>query len=133
MAAKKMDLELKQGEGWEPDEGDVLIGTVVDVSAGTSEYLKDPYPILTIKDEENGELTSVHCFHDILLNRVLALQPVEGERVGIKFHGKKKTKDGKREMSLYTIQVDGRGAREPYAGFKPTTKGDDTPSEVTHS
>jgi hypothetical protein len=58
----------------------------------------------------------VHCFHEVLQRRMLDLRPQPGERVRVTYHGTKRSADGKRTISLYTVEVAGRGV-DPWAAF----------------
>lgn len=107
-----------EAEGWRPEPGDMLIGVVEDVDVGWSDF-RGEYPIITIRATEGtqstnvkpGESVKLHCFHDVLFNRVLTLRPVAGETVGVQFHGKfqHKTK-ASQTVSRYTFKVQGRSA-----------------------
>lgn len=110
--------DMQVPEGWRPEPGDVLVGTVEDVDIGWSDF-RGEYPILTIKagngtkcaNTEPGDTVKVHCFHDVLFSRVATLRPVMGETVGVQFHGQQphKTKPSQ-TVSHYTFKVQGRGA-----------------------
>lgn len=112
------DMQNTDAEGWRPESGDMLIGTVEDIDIGWSDF-RGEYPILTIRAGEGtqsanvnpGEVVKVHCFHDVLFSRVQTLRPVPGETVGVQFHGKHphKTKPSQ-TVSRYTLKVQGRGA-----------------------
>jgi hypothetical protein len=96
-------------EGWRPTEGDVIIGKVEEVTKGWSDYTSSYYPILVIRPDE-GDPISVHAFHAVLKNRLVELRPDVGERIGIKYVGKQKSKDGRRDVTVYIVKIDGRSA-----------------------
>lgn len=98
-------MDFEYAEGWRPKDGDTLIGRVTDLSMGNSEY--GSYPIVTVQPED-GDAVAVHCFHTSLNNQMQQIRPRVGETVGIKFKGKTKTKDGKREVAVYVVKVKGR-------------------------
>src|SRR5438132_899707 len=80
-------LDLKRGgEGWRPKPGAEVRGILRSINRGWSDWADNYYPILTI-EQDDGKLVDVHCFHAVLLNRVLTLKPNVGEYVGVKFHG----------------------------------------------
>lgn len=113
-----IDLQTPQAEGWRPEENDTLIGIVQAVSRGWSDQGEKFYPIVTISVEngtqKDGETVpagtdiAIHGFHFALGKRMIELQPVAGERVGIKMGAKVPTKDGKRTVQTYTFKVEGR-------------------------
>jgi len=106
-----MNLEQRLESGlpsaWRPDQedSDTLIGEVVDIQVGTSDY--DPYPLIVIRTDL-GEEKAVHGFHTVLKNELLRKKPQIGERIGIKYLGEQKTKPGSKFSSFigYRVQVD---------------------------
>lgn len=114
-----LNLDLQSAKGWRPKKGDELVGTLVSISRGWSDWASAFYPILTV-EKGDGSLTSVHCFHSVLVNRVMDLKPRVGETVGIKCHGQEKTNDGKRTVTLYSLDVarDASDPSDPYAAFE---------------
>lgn len=124
------DLSREGGEGWRPKEGDKLVGTISTIGNRYSDWHNGFYPMLTVTTEdgstvggkaiEPGTQIAFHAFHSIPFRRLLELKPLEGERIGIAYHGSKETADGKRKAELYTIRVDrekGQGP-DPYAGLR---------------
>jgi len=126
------DMDLRESRGWRPAEGDTLIGTVVEVSRNWSDYARAYYPIVTVQSEgENSELIAVHCFHAVLKDRILALRPVVGDRIGIKYVGSRDGKQPGTTVNLYTVRVQGKtNAGDPYAGMAPTPAAPPVPSDV---
>ena len=114
MSDKEMDLEV--AGGWRPEPGDTVIGIVRSVDSGWSDWINGSYPILTIVPENGDDPVAVHCFQTTLKNAVLSKRPAVGSRVGIRFHGKKETQDGKREVAVYAFRVEGQSA-DPYQQF----------------
>src|SRR6266487_2231880 len=104
-------MNLDTAEGWRPEVGDVIIGVVTDIARGFSDYRESYYPIVTIQPDE-GSPVAVHCFHTVLLNRMVELKPKIGETIGIKFvkGSEKSTDKGKRgnTASIYNVRVKGR-------------------------
>ncbi len=89
-------------EGWRPEPGDMLVGTVAAVSRAWSDWSNSFYPLVTIKDED-GKHTDVHAFHHTLKSRLMEVKPKVGERIEVVYEGKTKTKDGKREVAVYRV------------------------------
>src|SRR5215472_4656612 len=107
-----MDLEQQVDaglpEGWRPSEGDKVIGQVIEVIPGWSNFKNGYYPIVVIKDELSDEFVSVHGFHYSLEDQLNRLKPEPGERIGIKCGALVPTKDGQRKVQTYTVRVEGR-------------------------
>lgn len=117
------EQDLRNAEGWRPEEGDLLIGEVTEVTSGWSDHAGDFYPILTIKRRDNGESVSVHCFHTVLKNKILTLRPQVGQTVGIKYLGKHQhPKDASREVTDYVVKIEGGSTADPYAAFGATAR-----------
>lgn len=112
-----MDLDTQFAAGWRPIEGSVIIGVVTEVNKGWDNYRESFYPIVTVK-QDNDEETAIHCFHAVLKNRILELQPNIGEKIGVKCLGKKPNKNNPRNSTMiYTVKVEGRGVTNPYSGM----------------
>lgn len=127
---------LDYAEGWNPSEGDVLIGTITDLGLGWSDWRGGNYPIVTIQPDRDGagnELAPValHCFHHSLFARVTALRPIVGERIGVKFKGKSKTKDGKRTVAQYVVRIEGRSAEDQQGFWDRMPNVNAVPAEAT--
>lgn len=95
-------------EGWKPEPGDKVVGKVVGLQKGWSDYTDSYYPIVVIHDEVTDEPMTVHGFHFVLKDRLASLRPRLGERIGIKMGDKIPSKDGKRSIQTYTVKIDGR-------------------------
>ena len=95
--------ETHTPEGWRPEEGSVLVGTVVSLDKGWSDYKSRFYPIVTLR-QDDGTVTNVHCFHAVLERRMMSLSPSVGDKLRITMGAKTKTKDGKREVTNYTVE-----------------------------
>lgn len=93
-----LDME---SEAWMPEPGDTIVGTIIDVGSNDAGY--GIYPILTV-EREDGTVNSVHAFHTVLKSEVANRQPRAGDRVGIKYLGKVKTKGGKGEYEAYKVR-----------------------------
>ena len=100
-------LESGLPSAWRPDQEDpdLIIGEVVDIQVGTSDY--DPYPLVVIK-QDDGEEKAIHGFHTVLKNELLKNKPQIGERIGIKYLGEQATKPGSKFKSFigYRVKMD---------------------------
>lgn len=122
--SQSMEDNLAAGDapGWMPEEGDLLIGTVLRLSKGWSDYKQGFYPIITVQpdalrsspiprtkdDADYVGPIAIHGFQFVLEDKFTALRPAPGEVIGIKVGPKVPTKDGKRTVATYTVQVEGR-------------------------
>lgn len=97
----------EEATGWRPDTGSVLKGTVTEVSKGWSDYADAYYPIVTIREDGTDKLVAVHCFHEILKQRMMDARPTIGSELEITCLGEKPTRDGKRTYVAYTVTVPG--------------------------
>ena len=100
-------LESGLPSAWRPDQedADMLIGEVVEIEVGQSDY--GAYPILVVKLSDGTE-KAVHGFHSVLQNELLKSQPQIGEKVGIKYLGDVPTKPGSKYKSYkgYRVKVE---------------------------
>jgi hypothetical protein len=100
-------LESGLPSAWRPDQDDpdTLIGEVIEIEVGTSDYGR--YPILVIR-QEDGEAKAVHGFHSVLQNELLKARPQVGEKVGIKYLGDVPMKPGSKFKSYkgYRVKVE---------------------------
>lgn len=107
-------LESGLPSAWRPDQDDpdILVGEVVEIEVGTSDYGR--YPILVVRQEDGTE-KAVHGFHSVLQNELVKIKPQIGERVGIKYLGDVPTKPGSPFKSYkgYRVKVE----REAGAAF----------------
>ena len=107
MSTLEQRLEAGLPAAWRPDQedADLLVGKVVDIQRGTSDY--EPYPLLVIEAEDGTE-KAVHGFHTVLKNELLRQRPQIGERIGIKYLGEQATKPGSKFKSFigYRVKVD---------------------------
>jgi hypothetical protein len=108
MSTLENRLEQGNARAWRPDQDDeaLLVGEVVDIDSGSSEY-QGTYPILTIR-KDDGEEVAVHAFHTVIKNELIRQRPKAGERIGIKFLGEQPTKPGSPYKSFigYRVKVD---------------------------
>lgn len=99
-------LESGLPSAWRPDQDDpdTLIGEVVEIEVGTSDYGR--YPILIVRTADGEK--AVHGFHSVLQNELMKHQPQVGERVGIKYLGDVPTRPGSKFKSYkgYRVKVE---------------------------
>ena len=111
-------LEQGTAPAWRPDQedADLLVGKVVDIDRGQSDY--EPYPILTI-EKKDGTVVAFHAFHTVAKNILMEKKPNIGETIGIKYHGEQQTKPGSRFKSYigYTISVDREAGAFDWSNF----------------
>lgn len=100
-------LESGLPEAWRPDkeDPDTLIGEVVAIEVGQSEYGK--YPIIVLRGQ-SGKEKAIHGFHSVLQNELLKKRPQIGERVGFKFLGEIAGQGG-RSYKGYRVEVERNG------------------------
>ena len=100
-------LESGLPSAWRPDQEDspLIVGEVVDIQVGTSDYA--PYPLIVIR-QDDGEEKAIHGFHTVLKNELLKTKPQIGERMGIKYLGEQATKPGSKFKSFigYRVKMD---------------------------
>lgn len=109
---KEQTLADEYADGWKPEEGDKIIGTVTDLALGWSDYKNANYPIVTIQpDDSELPPVAIHCFHTALERQMQLLRPTKGERIGIVYKGKRPTKNNpNNEVAVYIVRVEGRTA-----------------------
>jgi hypothetical protein len=100
-------LESGLPSAWRPDQDDppLLIGKVIEVEVGQSDYGR--YPIIVVRLDDGSE-KAVHGFHSVLQNELQKTRPNIGERIGIKYLGDVETKPGSRYKSYkgYRVKVE---------------------------
>lgn len=105
-------LESGLPSAWRPDQEDdaTIIGEVVEIQVGTSDY--GSYPLLVIR-KDDGEEKAIHGFHTVLQNELVRQKPQVGERIGIKYLGEVPTKPGSKFKSFtgYRVKVEREGAQ----------------------
>lgn len=114
------DTTTNQPEGWRPSDGATVSGPIVELNAGWSDYHQSNYPIVVIEDRnQDGKLVAVHAFHQVLWRRLAQLKPKTGETLTITYHGQKDSKDGKRKVSLYSANIEGRDVGLDWNSMQP--------------
>jgi hypothetical protein len=89
--------------GWQPEEGDSIIGTVAYVTEGQGNY--DPYPMVAVITKE-GASVMIHAFHLVLQSAIERQKPVAGDKIAVKYIGRKPSKvPGNDPMHVYNVVV----------------------------
>lgn len=126
--AENTVVEGIETEGWMPEPGDELTGTVTTIGAGYSEFRakfgNGTYPILTIAATQERNLTNpeeitthdppkdiaVHAFQAVLFNELTTQRPMVGEVVTITFGGKRRHKTiASQTVAVYKVRVHREG------------------------
>jgi hypothetical protein len=105
---KLLDLVDKDVIAWRPEAGDVVAGTLRDISE-SSEGDFGSYIILLI-ETPTGKLVQVHCFHTVLrrdIERRLQRGTLKtGDEIAIKYVGEAdRAGKGKSAANLYRVVV----------------------------
>ncbi|MGC4050640.1 MAG: hypothetical protein QM757_14790 [Paludibaculum sp.] len=95
-------LDAPDAEGWRPEPGDKLVGTIADVSRRLSDYGQGEYPIVTIRTDD-GRYVAIHGFHSMLRNELEAKHVVPGDRLGVKYQGKVEPNNGGMAYEKYKV------------------------------
>lgn len=77
--------EEAQAEGWRPEPGARIVGTVIDIAANDMGY--GPYAIVTL-ETASGPI-AVHAFHTVLRRELAKRRPKVGDQLDITYLGKK--------------------------------------------
>lgn len=123
------ETNLDYAPGWRPDEGELIVGKVVELGVGNGQW--GQYPIVTIRDASTDEDVAVHGFHHSLRNRLLELKPRQGERIGIQYKGKRASKSHPGQMvAVYIVRIDGRDAEDAWGALTPAGEPVATPERA---
>lgn len=108
---------------YKPDRaGEAVEGTIVALDVTSSEYTTDDIPVITLR-QDDGILRSVRGYHTTLRRDLEKLGLQVGDYLGIRYDGKKQTKDGKRSFHAYTVL----GTKATSAVAAGTSDGVDSP------
>lgn len=101
-----------------PDDPAVLVGEVINIDIGSSDY--GEYPIIVVRTSDGDK--SVHAFKTVLRNELMRQRPQIGQRLGIKYLGEQASKPGSKYKSYtnYRVEVE----RNKGATFDWTTLGE---------
>lgn len=101
-----LDDAQRNAVGWNPEVEPEIVGEVVDISEGESEY--GTYPLVTIKTA-SGRDVSIHCFHTILKRDIQRRIDNNGLKVGdmlaVVYKGRGVATGGRNAPALYNVRV----------------------------
>jgi hypothetical protein len=92
-------------EPWKPNPGGVLEGEVTELNYRDSDYGEEPYPILTVLDDDGTEW-AFHGFHTMARLEIERKKPSVGDRVAIAYHGLGQAQPGMQPPHRYRVVVD---------------------------
>lgn len=123
----KLDAEF--AAAWRPDPGDKIAGEVVAIGERQGQY--DPYVVVTLR-RDDGEEFAIHAFHQVLGAQLAALRPQLGDKLALKYQGKKQNQAGTGSYHAYRAVKDGDEAGIDWskydAGEPEPDGGSDLPS-----
>ena len=100
-------LVERETTAWQPNDGDVIVGTLRDVT-DSAEGDYGSYPIVLIETEDK-QLVTVHAFHTILrreIERKLQRGTLKlGDEIAILYVGKLPGKGGREPANNYRVAV----------------------------
>jgi len=101
--AERLDSGL--AVAWRPDkeDADTLIGEVVSVDLGTSDY--GTYPLIVVRSDDGTE-KAFHASHTVARNELKRARPQVGQRIGIKYLGKQTAAEGSKYGSYIGYRVE---------------------------
>jgi hypothetical protein len=104
-AAAKADDPFDFAPGWRPEPMDTVTGEVTAVDMAENQY--GPYPVVTVKHDNSGELVAIHGFHTVLRNAFERIRPMPGARIAVRYLGEvTEDKSGRKlSQSYYGYQV----------------------------
>lgn len=95
-----------EAQGWKPEDGDEVQGTVLAIKSGYSDVKSANYPIVFILPDNASEAVAVHCFQTVLENEVRQYRPLPGERIYVKRIGATgEAKKGQSPTIKYAVYV----------------------------
>lgn len=128
-------LIISEAEGWRPEEGSELEGTVLGVKLAYSDVSESEYPIVFVMpkdwDPDKGEAIAVHGFGAVLKNELIGQRPELGDTIYIRRGGEREaTRKGWSGAINYAVLVTKPGvsgrsvwdAMGPAQPKLPTTK-----------
>lgn len=102
-------LEFEPPARWHPEPGDRVEGELVKADERTAFGKAAPTLFVLVPpnfdDVHEHRYVVVRAAGVILRNAVEQLRPQPGERVALKYEGKRKTSDGSREYAYYQMAV----------------------------
>lgn len=107
-------VDREFADAWRPDPGDKLVGDVVELGQRDGAY--GAYPIVTVRRDDGTEL-ALHAFHTVAQTELARARPQIGERIAIKYVGKKTGADGRSSYHAYKVAVDRQAAAFNWGAF----------------
>ncbi len=109
-------LDAERPEAWVPEQaGETIKGTVMGWETGTTKFGKQDICII----DTGEEVRSVWIMGSVLQNQFERVQPKIGERIGIRYLGKRQNEKGDNEYKDWKVVVSGRLGREKSWGDEP--------------
>lgn len=102
ITALKKRATQQQGEIWQPQAGDVLVGAIAGSETVTHPLYGDQFQML-VRDE-NGEIVKV-WLSKYLRDNLRSQRAEQNDLIALTFHGKKKNAQG-REFNSYTVFIE---------------------------
>jgi hypothetical protein len=116
-------LDADYAPAWRPDPGDKIEGEVVAIAERAGEY--DPYPIVTVR-RSDGEEFAIHAFHTVLAGEFAKLQLKLGDKIAVKYLGKKQNRAGNGSYHAYRVVKDGDEPLVNWTKYATGTDDDDS-------
>jgi hypothetical protein len=101
---------------WNPTPGDTLIGVIATVTERcvfTKEGQELWFPVIVVRNEEDGSEWTVDCGRGGLAEPVIAARPKAGQQIGFKFIGPVSRSDGAGTWDKHTVEFEGDTPPEP--------------------
>jgi hypothetical protein len=113
--AARLELRKKHPHVWIcAEEGDEIVGQVVDLDSAWSDVKNGFYPLITLKVESGtgyaaGTELKVHAMPTVLFNEVVKRQPMPGETIKIIYTGTgEPSRKGRSGAELFQLRIKGR-------------------------
>jgi hypothetical protein len=79
------ELSDEPATSWRPKPGDVLVGTLLDIDLRSTKFDESGRtPVLTIREDETGELIECWALHTVLRGELAKRRPQVGERIAVR-------------------------------------------------
>jgi hypothetical protein len=108
---------------WDPEPGESLLAEVLRYEERTTKV--GPCRVAVVREIDTDDEWSVWLSRSVLRNEFDKQEPRPGDKIGLKFHGEKSTRNGQSTYFLYTLRVIRTSAADSIAalsyGQAPTT------------
>jgi len=125
----QLDKEPERGNEWKPEEeGDTILGTLETVEHPRTKdgrYL----PVLILETDDGP--TRVAVLHSVLKNELLDRKVQTGDRIAIRYVGKKTAEKSGRSYVAYRVAVAENGPRDESKAFSLEPRSEDSGDEFT--